>query len=183
MDTNTFDIQDTFNRLLRKGRHIYGYLGELSGINFDTILENVESTLNTEVPDRKSRKKIFSVIIEGLQNLHAYFCEVCDLEGLNDIFICINKDGHLYHIYTGNFLLAEDFKGVESRIKIINALTKEQLRQLYRGVLEYGGASRTGGAGLGFIDLAKRSQEDLMYRYDKVDEEIAFFTLEVVVSE
>ena len=183
MSTSLFDIKDTYIGLVRQGQHIYGHLGELSRANFDMILERVEKVLTAEVPAKKVRKKIFSVLIESLQNLHDYFCKACELEGLTDIFICINKDDHSYHIYTGNFLMKKDFAGVESRIKMLNSLTPEELRALYRGVLAYGGASETGRAGLGFIDLAKRSQADIVYRCDKVDEKIAFFTLEIVVGE
>ena len=183
MYTHVFDIKSAYIGLLRKGQHIYGHLGELSKENFDLILEHVEHVLAVEVSSRKARKKIFNVIIESLQNLHDYICDTCALEGLTDVFVCINKDAHAYHIYTGNFLMRKDFQGVESRIKMVNSLTKDQLRELYRGVLSYGEASESGGAGLGFIDLAKKSEEDLMYRCDKVDEKIAFFTLEIVVGE
>ncbi|WP_350110592.1 DUF6272 family protein [Fulvivirga sp.] len=45
-----------------------------------------------------------------------------------------------------------------------------------------GGESKSGGAGLGFIDMAKRSSGELTSEFVDVDDEHVFFTLELDVK-
>jgi hypothetical protein len=42
--------------------------------------------------------------------------------------------------------------------------------------------SEVGGAGLGFIDMARKSENKLSYSFDKINDRISFFTLMTMVS-
>ncbi|WP_425482535.1 DUF6272 family protein, partial [Fulvivirga aurantia] len=58
---------------------------------------------------------------------------------------------------TGNYLLNKEIPGIRTRIEMVNAMSEEEVKELYRGILNFGGVSQGGGAGLGFVDLARRS--------------------------
>ncbi|TRX48124.1 hypothetical protein FNH22_29635 [Fulvivirga sp. M361] len=183
MYPNIFNIDHLFCSLSKEQeRHIFGYVGLLSSENIDSLINEVETTLDGHVDSRVAKKRIFSILLESLQNLSAYI-EQDGIDEFRDALVCVNRDDESYYVYVGNFIMKRHYPSIESRIKIINALTNEQLRQLYRSILDYGSVTKTGGAGLGFIDVAKRSDEVVLHQYEDINEDIAFFTLKIVVAE
>ena len=49
-------------------------------------------------------------------------------------------------------------------------------------MLSNGEMSEKGGGGLGFIDIAKKSGEKLIYKIREIDSNYSFFTLTVKIS-
>ena len=97
---------------------------------------------------------------------------------MNEAFVFVNEFKKGYKVITGNYILKHDIRSIQSRIEIVNALQPEELKDLYRGVLQIGGDSEHGGAGLGFIDMAKKASGELVYDFCEVDANHVFFTLE-----
>ena len=80
-------------------------------------------------------------------------------------------------IITGNFILNENSIELKSRIDKINAMDAEQLRAYYLDKLNTTEISEKGGAGLGMIDLVRKSGNKIEYRFDDVNEQLSFFSL------
>jgi len=137
--------------------------------------------LITNIDSKPSVKKVFNILIESTQNLHSYLNERDRLEDMDNVIVVVKRCGEYYTIMTGNYLLNDEISVIKSRIDIINTLSRKEVRELYRGVLDIGSTSESGGAGLGFIDLARRSENKLEYNFKKIDDKFAFFTLEVKV--
>ncbi len=85
-------------------------------------------------------------------------------------------------IDSGNFLKNSDVKNVSSRIAKINEQLFDELTTMYRGVLDEGDISGQGGAGLGFIDIARKSGNKIKYEFTKIDEEYCFFVLKININ-
>ncbi|HAS44562.1 MAG TPA: hypothetical protein DCS93_29050, partial [Microscillaceae bacterium] len=66
---------------------------------------------------------------------------------------------------------------IAEKINYVNGLTKEELRSLFREIVKIGELSDKGGAGLGFIDMVRKSGEKLLFDFQAVDEEVTFFSL------
>ena len=71
---------------------------------------------------------------------------------------------------------------LDQRLKKINSLDKEDLRDYYREVLGNGSVSNKGTAGLGMIDIARKSGNKLEYEFLDIDEEFSFFSLNVKIN-
>ena len=71
---------------------------------------------------------------------------------------------------------------LQERIDYINSLTRDELKQYYKEILNNGEISGKGGGGLGFIDIAKKSGEKLVYTIRELDNNYSFFTLTVRIS-
>ena len=56
-------------------------------------------------------------------------------------------------------------------------MTKRQLTKLYKQQIREGRLSPKGGAGLGFIDIARKTGQKLIYSFLRVDDENSFFVL------
>ncbi len=178
MNTRVFDIHAKFNEITQDGDQLFHYLGPLDGLDVDGLIEKFGAS---DMPLRV-RKRLVNIIIECVQNMRSYYCGYCADRGYDAVILSIGKSSKGYNFYIGNFVLNEDFKTVRSRLNLINGLSKEELRELYRGILDYGSVSQLGGAGLGFIDVAKRSEGPLVYTTESINDKMSFFTLKIVIG-
>jgi len=65
----------------------------------------------------------------------------------------------------------------------INSLTKEELKDFYKFVLNNQEFSAKGGGGLGLIDIARKTGSKLVYTFEPYDENFHFFDFSVVIPE
>jgi hypothetical protein len=98
------------------------------------------------------------------------------------IFMIAKNEG-AYNIITGNYILNENIHGLKSRLDDVNALSKEQLKDYYKSVLNNGEMSLKGGGGLGMIDIARKTGEKLEYNFLEIDNKVSFFTLIIKVTQ
>ena len=64
----------------------------------------------------------------------------------------------------------------------VNAMDKEELKAYYKEIIKNGQISSKGGAGLGLIDMARKSGEKMEYAFDQIDDRLSFFTLQIKVK-
>ena len=67
-------------------------------------------------------------------------------------------------------------------VENINQLDRTNLNKLYKQKIKEGRLSEKGGAGLGFIDIARKTGQKLVYSFIKIDEEKSFFVLTSTIS-
>jgi len=70
----------------------------------------------------------------------------------------------------------------EGKLEKINSLDKEGLKELYKAIIKNTTISEKGGAGLGFVDMARKSGTKLEYEFPEMSTDYAFFCLKVNVS-
>ena len=87
-----------------------------------------------------------------------------------------------YYVQTGNYIDKSIVNQLQERLEKINSLDKEGLREYYRETLDNGSVSSKGTAGLGMIDIARKSGNKLEYEFLEVDEEFSFFSLNVKID-
>jgi hypothetical protein len=94
----------------------------------------------------------------------------------------VSKDEEEYNITTGNLIKSDKVNGLRKMLENINNLDPEGLKQLYKQQMREGRLSPKGGAGLGFIDIARKTGEKLVYSFLEIDEDNSFFVLTSTVS-
>lgn len=131
-------------------------------------------------------KKLLSATIEILENIYKYhdnFDHVfSDDHQYTPIFI-LKVDNNGFYIQAGNPVLNDDIKSLRAKIDNINSLDKRGLKELYKNTITNGRFSIKGGAGLGFIEMAKLSGEPLVYNFQEIDESYSYFTLDINIPE
>ncbi len=176
------DIYDFYEKMTENDVMI-SFKGELTSELLTSILLSIESKLDfiEEVP--KVRRKVFSVLVECLQNLyhHTDENENGHSEERNAIFMVSNHEGY-YYIYTGNHILTEHVPDLKSKIDKVNQLDKNELKSYYKEILSNGQMSEKGGGGLGMIDIARKSGQKLEYNFLSLDKTNSFFTLKVKIE-
>ncbi|MEP2774088.1 MAG: SiaB family protein kinase [Fulvivirga sp.] len=181
MNVSAFDIRDRYETLIESST-VYSYIGTLQEKDFNDVLKSMEQFIEKHVEAKLMKKKMFHILIEITQNLHNYNKEK-DGKAIEDhLFFLVKELREGYRVITGNYLLKKEIPGIRTRIDMVNTMTDKELKELYRGILNFGGVSNGGGAGLGFVDLARRSGEKLIYKFEEIDDKFSFFTLEVNVT-
>ena len=98
------------------------------------------------------------------------------------IFMIGKLDGQ-YNIITGNYIANENVSGLKRRLDDVNALSKEELKDYYKQILNNGEMSLKGGGGLGMIDIARKTGQKLNYNFQPIDDNLSFFTLNIKISQ
>lgn len=126
---------------------------------------------------------VFSVYIEMSQNIRHYSSAMAysDSDATATVVIAETSDGH-YVVSAGNVVQLSDGAALVDRVAALSLLDKSGLKALYKEQLrqprEEG--ARTG-AGLGLIDVARKSSAPLECSLDELDAGKAFFTIRATI--
>ena len=176
------DIYEYYRNMLNNSV-VLAYKGNFSNDLFDCILQIAENRLEKIELQSKLKKKVFNILVEILQNIYHHFDELEneDAEYYSVIFL-LGKKGSEYNIVTGNHILNEKVEAFKAKLDSITSMSDEELKSMYRDTLHYGSLSEKGGAGLGIIDIARKSGEKIKYDFRNVNDTYSFFSLEVKIS-
>jgi glucose-6-phosphate-specific signal transduction histidine kinase len=150
------------------------YEGEFTQEITKSVLSMAERNMDSTGEESSIKRKVFNVMVECLQNIVKH----ADQEERDNAAIFLigrNKDSYL--IISGNPIKQED-KGILTRnLEKINSLDKDGLKELYKDIIKNTEISDKGGAGLGFVDMARKSGRKLDYEFIDQKNGSAFFCL------
>jgi coenzyme F420-reducing hydrogenase delta subunit len=160
------------------------YEGEITHQITKAFTSLTESNMAKESEANSVQKKVFHVMVECLQNISKH----ADTFGSDDFLFAgrgifmVSKGKKDYHVTTGNVIENDKIEELTEMLNHINSLDKEGLKQLYKSQMKEGRLSEKGGAGLGFIDIARKTGNKLEFHFLPIDEESSFFLLTSSVS-
>jgi len=164
-------------KAMQKDNLNYIYRGLFTAKITDNILALAESNLVKKEDPRALKRKVYNVMVEGLQNITKHQADIDeDVENNNGVFV-LKKENFKYFITTGNLIENENIAALTAQIEQVNRLDEDELKAYHRQVLVDGKISSKGGAGLGLIDMARKSGNKLLYAFEKVDDKYSYFYL------
>ena len=156
--------------------------GPFSHSIIEEIGTAIRNHLAAENIARIAVQDVFAVYIEMAQNTRNYMqMRSIPLTDAGSATIVIAKRGETYAVTSGNVILKEDINELSSRIDRINSLDPDGLKRLVRQQLRSKLPAGSLGAGIGLMEMAKRTAGKLAYTIRDIDERHAFFTLTVQV--
>jgi hypothetical protein len=179
------NIHDFYN-MMEDGNIMLSFKGEVTSDLLTSILQIMESKMETLDEPPKIKKKVYNILVECLQNLYHHIDEDDALTAANEktaLFMIRKNDDGEYSIMTGNYIANENIHILKNRLDKINSMDKEELKDYYKEVLNNGEMSAKGGGGLGMIDIARKSGKKLDYDFAKVDDKFSFFSLIVNIAQ
>jgi hypothetical protein len=181
----SFNIESYFSGQSRDNIILY-YKGNVDSDVINHVLDSVEEKMVTLNDNPKLRKKVYNVLVESLQNLYHHVDKVPDdfeeqVEKYGLLVVRKVDDG--YKIITGNFVHAENIEKLEEKIKRINRSTHDEIKELYKFILNHQRISAKGGGGLGLVDIARKTGNKLDYAFVQYNSSYSFFYLDILVNE
>jgi len=182
----SFNIQDLYVKL-GEGDVLLAYKGSITSDLINNVLDALETKLIDFNELSKTRKKVYNVLVESLQNLYHHIDDLPKV--YKDRFdprfgiLIVAKEDHDYKISTGNFIHNDKIEPLKVKIDQVNALSQSDLKEMYKDILKNERLTAKGGGGLGLVDIARKTGNILEYNFEKFDDEYYFFILDVLVSE
>lgn len=179
--------------LLKRYKNIYDtniilmYKGEVTFDLVTSIIETLDGRITELETDRLVKKKFYGAATECIQNLYHHMDEVADETNQIDTYdsksglLLVTARKKFYNIMTGNFIPNSKINVIQSKLDSINALDKDGLKKLYKEILYNGEFSDKGTAGLGFVEIARKTGQKLSYEFHQVNDEYSYFTFQIRV--
>lgn len=175
------DISD-FYKSVNNEKSIISFIGEVTPDSLGSVLKNLEDTLESLNESLKIRKRIYNVLTEILQNLYHHSDEIIkdDVRTPSSVCVIDNNDDH-YKIVTANYVKNDKIEMLTRRLDKINQLTQDELKHYYIEVLNNGEKSVKDGAGLGMIEISRKTGDKLMFEFIKLDNIYSLFVLKTKI--
>ena len=155
------------------------YSGNLGGGVSEALLVLCERAVLAAGSPLKRTRRVGHVLIEGLQNVSRH--GLVDNDGQTPFFMTLEQTPLGFQIQTGNIVDFDMASDLRERLASVNGMNHEELRKAYVETLCEGELSERGGAGLGLLSMAKRSQGPLNYQFSEYGTDLFLFTLLVLV--
>lgn len=183
MTTSFIDFVFKFSNNIRKNNVTLIYEGEISHDIIKAFTFLTEKELKAKRENNPTQKKVFNVMVECLQNISKHSDNMGIQTSKNGRgILLISEDDKFYNITTGNTIKNENIDSVRNNIDKVNSLNKEELREFYKKTLSNGRLSKKDGAGLGFIDIRRKSNNNLEYHFLDIDKDYKFFILNTTIE-
>ena len=182
----SFDVHEYYSKL-DGGNVLVAFKGSVTTDLINNVLEEIEAKMESVDEQAKVRKKVYNVLVESLQNLYHHVEELPDdiKKDIDSKFgiLVVTRENDAYKISTGNFISSEKIKFLKDKIDKINSLSKDELKDMYKFILNHQKLSAKGGGGLGLVDIARKTGNKLEYTFQHYMDDYYFFNLDVFITE
>jgi hypothetical protein len=182
----SFNVENYFSEK-PDGNIILFYKGNVDSEVINHVLDTVEAKMAMSKEQSRLRKKVYNVLVESLQNLYHHVDKVpADFEDQTAErfgMLAVRRVDLGYRIITGNFVHIDNIEKLEEKIKRINRSSRDEIKELYKFILNHQRISAKGGGGLGLVDIARKTGNKLEYSFKKYSESYSFFYLDILVNE
>jgi len=181
----SFDVNEYYSKL-NGDDVLIAYKGNVSSELISNVLEVVEARMDDFSEASKIRKKVYNVLVESLQNLYHHI-EILPPDLQKDFdekfgILVVSRVKEQYKISTGNFIESDKVAQLKGKIDKINSMSPEELKDMYKFILNHQRLSEKGGGGLGLVDIARKTGNKLEYNFHQYNDEYAFFNLDVFID-
>ena len=181
---------------LRSMLHTQGVIFAYSGYVTEPVLSGVGEALKQKLTiddaDTKTLRSVFAIFVEQMQNIIRYSAEMqhappppaSDANVLKEIrygILTIGREEADYIVCAGNLILQSDVERLRERLSRIRDMNKEQLKALYKEKLRADPEEGSKGAGLGFMEIARRATRPIEFDFITVDADHSFFALKATI--
>lgn len=171
------------HQMMLNNNIILVYEGEFTQEITKSVLAMAERNMDSMGEESGIKRKVFNVMVECLQNIVKHGDEYVAKEiQINTAIFMIGKHENSYIITSGNPIKDDQVDELKDKLDQINRLDKDGLKTLYKDIIKSGsGLTDKGGAGLGFVDMARKSGKPLEYGFESLGDGHSFFSLKTTV--
>jgi len=157
---------------------VFEHRGEVDHSVVERLLAMAESASLAANDAVSLRKRLFNVLVEGLENIHHHVEETSRASA----FAMLTDTPKGYRLVLGNNMPVAMGALLGHRVGILNEMDDADLKEHYLKLLANEGRTERGGAGLGLLTMARKSSRPILAHIRPDRDGTVFFALELTVS-
>jgi len=176
-----------FRNLLAEKGILFCYSGYMTEDVLSGIGQAIRMKLELENADKKIARSVFSLFVEQVQNVIRYSAEkeefiagTVQKELRFGVLTVGHKDGSFF-VSCSNLIEGKDVSRLDESLKHIQQLDNDGLKKLYKETLRGETPEGSKGAGVGFIDIARRAQKGFEFDFMPVKDDRSYFSIKAYV--
>lgn len=173
-------VLSLYDELTTNGIYIV-YIGKFTQKITSMFSTMLEEELDKNSEDKKTRKRVYHAMVETMQNIQRHAEEYSSDVFSNGLFM-IGKKEKIYYIITSNKISVMSKDKVSKAIDKVNECSREELNCMYKKQLKDGKIGEHGGAGLGLIDIARKTENKIEYLFLPINISEEYFVLKAEVD-
>ncbi|HDR68152.1 MAG TPA: hypothetical protein ENN61_03785 [Bacteroidaceae bacterium] len=162
------------------------YEGHVTHRVMKALTTLVDEQLELSNESELIRRRVYHVMVESLQNISRHAEPLHEHE---EAFSChgrglllLDKQDQCYNITTGNIIDNYQIDELSEFLAKLNHMDIDALDDMYKHQLREGLLSPKGGAGLGFIDIRRKTRNPIEYHFPRVNDRTSFFIFTSKIS-
>jgi hypothetical protein len=159
---------------------IISFTGIIDSNTETYLITQVEAYLDSVKYREATKTKIMEIVIELLQNILHHTTQQSLNDNITGSTFKLEKSKKGFIISTSNFIPVRSIPALTKRIEYLNTLTPDELTSLYKDILKNGNDARET-AGLGFIDIRRKSGKPLLFMFAPAGNNYSLFTVKALV--
>jgi hypothetical protein len=172
----------SFHKMMDENDIMLVYCGEFSQELNKTLLSFTERKFKTENVEDNTRRKIFNIMVEVLQNISKNKVDTGENTPDFEAIFMLGTNRNDYILISSNLIRNDKIAPLRDRIEQVNSLDKEGLKNLYKEVRLSASFSDKAGAGIGIIDIARKSENKLEYSFVELNNEFSAFSFLIRIT-
>ena len=170
-----------------------GILFCYSGYMTEEVLSGIGKTLKKKMAlekiDKKVARGVFSLFVEQVQNVIRYSAEKENIEqssGYEGVelrygLLTVGQLNGRYFVACANMVSNQDVERLRENLTKIQSMDQAGLKALYKEILKGETPKGSKGAGVGFVDVARRATHGFEFDFTEVNSEVAHFSLRAYI--
>lgn len=184
-DSNMLDLFNFYKELKNDGI-IFCFSGPTSQAIVEGVGEALKQKMQIEETTGKTARNLFSVFVEQMQNVIHYSAEPIALsekegEELRYGIVIVGQENDKFYVLSGNYIEKTDGDVIEKKLRAIQKMDKEEMKAYFKEQRRKEPDALSKGAGLGFIETARKASEPITFAIDQVNETYCFFSIKAVI--
>jgi hypothetical protein len=162
------------------GHVVLSHFGLINQDLANDLADGVEQQLRSTGEDKRIIQRIFTIIVEGCQNVRIHGEK--DDFGHQLAFVFLSRNKGYYRLIFGNLMKHQDRESLFNYIRRINAYSEQELDALYAKVIHLSFLSKKDGAGLGLLLMRMRSGNELQTEFITMNEQRTLFCVKARIN-
>ncbi len=179
-----------FYESLRKEGILFCYSGPTTQTLMESIGDMLKQRMAVEEAGMSITRTIFAIFIEQMQNILHYSAEVMPAaesrmgEEMRHGVVVVGREreaGERFFVLCGNYVERAKARMLADALDRMRGLNRDELKALYREQRRGDPFSEDSkGAGLGFLEMARKASRPLDYCISEITDRLAFFSVKAV---
>jgi hypothetical protein len=159
---------------------LLSFKGKLGPDTIQNLISIFEKGVRKEEVDNSTVRKMLGVFIEAIQNAFHYAEPGPD--ETSSTIVVVRKNTGSFSIQTGNYIGVVKIPPLEGYLNELNKLNTLELKERYKEKLKNGIFSSKGTAGLGMIDMRRKSGNAVAFHFEPINAFYAFLSLQLTIQ-